>query len=58
MIICVQFLNFIAFGPEMAQHNGTEVCSTRVTNENQSCPGKVMFWPKIIDGCCEGLLAC
>ena len=43
MVFCAQFLNFTEFGPEMGQHKGTEVCSTRVTNENQSCPGKVLL---------------
>ena len=42
MLFQPQISNFIEFGPEMAQRNGAEVCSTRVINENQSCPGKVM----------------
>ena len=42
MVFQAQISNFIEFGPEMAQRNGAEVCSTRVINENQSCPGKVM----------------
>ena len=42
MVFQAQISNFIEFGPEMAQRNGAEVCSIRVINENQSCPGKVM----------------
>ena len=42
LVFQAQISNFIAFGPEMAQRNGAEVCITRVINENQSCPGKVM----------------
>ena len=42
MVFHAQFSNFIEFGSEMRQRNDPEVCSTRVINENQSCPGKVM----------------
>ena len=50
--------NFIPFGQEMADRNDAEVCSTEVINENQSCPGTVLFWPFIINWCCEELQAC
>ena len=30
MVFQAQISNFIEFGPEMAQRNGAEVCSTRV----------------------------
>ena len=43
MVFYAQFSNFIEFGSEMRQRNDPEVCSTRVINENQSCPGKVLF---------------
>ena len=43
IVFCAQFWNFIPFGPDMAKHNGTEVYSTRVNNENQSCLGKVLI---------------
>ena len=43
MVFHAQFSNFIEFGSEMRQRNDPEVCSTRVINENQSCPGKVLF---------------
>ena len=45
MVFHAQFSNFIEFGSEMRQRNDPEVCSTRVINENQSCPGKVLFDP-------------
>ena len=47
MVFQAQISNFIEFGPEMAQRNGAEVCSTRVINEKQSCLGKVMARPLI-----------
>ena len=43
MVFYAQCSNFIEFGSEMRQRNDPEVCSTRVINENQSCPGKVLF---------------
>ena len=58
MAIQAYISNFITFGQEMADRNYAEVCSTGVINENQSCPGKVIFGPLIIDLCCEEFQAC